>query len=152
MPAGVEELLIQLLDKNNSTAYGALRALEELSEESAQVYPYMERFAGMLNSESPYVRTRGLTLIAHNAKWDTDNKVDEIIDAFLEHIADPKPVAARQCIKLLPMLAKYKPGLREDIAAALLRADPSRYSAGMRPLVSADIQKALTEIGALSDQ
>lgn len=68
MPAGVEELLIQLLDKNNSTAYGALRALEELSEESAQVYPYMERFAGMLNSESSYVRTRGLTLIACNAK------------------------------------------------------------------------------------
>ncbi len=64
-------------------------------------------------------RTRRLTLIAYNAKWDKDNKIDEIIDEYLKHIEDVKPITARQCIKLLPMIAKNKPELKEDIVWAL---------------------------------
>ena len=48
--------------------------------------------------------------------------VDEIIDGYLKHITDVKPITARQCIKLLPMIAKDKPELRNDICSALERA------------------------------
>ena len=34
--------------------------------------------AEMLDSDNPYIRTRGLLLISANAKWDSDNKIDEI--------------------------------------------------------------------------
>ncbi len=47
-------------------------------------------------------------MIAYNAKWDKDNKIDEIIDKYLKHIQDVKSITARQCIKLLPMIAKRK--------------------------------------------
>ena len=47
--------------------------------------------------------------------------VDEIIDGYLKHITDVKPITARQCIKLLPMIAKDKPELRNDICSALDR-------------------------------
>ena len=109
----------------------------------------MDQLAGMLDSENSYIRTRGLTLIAYNARWDSNHKVDELLDAYLRHITDPKPATARQCIRLLPMLANDKPELKQDIVSALLKADPSRYSGSMRPLVQADIQKALSEISAL---
>lgn len=145
----IEETFRLLFDKKNHVAYEALKALQELSGESDRVYPYMDRFAEMLGSDNSYVRTRGLTLIAFNARWDTDNKIDELIDEYLRHITDPKPITARQCIKLLPMIARYKPELREDIVSALLRADVSIYGGSMRLLVSGDIQKALGDIRAL---
>lgn len=44
----------------------------------------------MIDSDNSYIRTRGLTLIACNAKWDKDNKIDEIIDEYLKHIEDVK--------------------------------------------------------------
>ena len=138
-----------LFDKNNKTAYRALQELQKESVETDKVYSYMDRLGDMLDSDNSYIRTRGLTLIAYNARWDRDNKIDEIIDGYLKHITDVKPITARQCIKLLPMIAKDKPELRKDICSALERADISFYDDSMQPLVYKDIQKALKEIQKL---
>ena len=103
----------------------------------------------MLDSDNSYIRTRGLTLIAYNAKWDKDYKIDEIIDNYLKHITDVKPITARQCIKLLPIIAKYKPELKNDILSALHKVNTCVYDDNMQPLVYKDIQKALKEIQGL---
>ena len=146
MSLNIEETFESLLDKNNNVAYKALQKLQKESEETDCVYPYMDRLSEMLDSDNSYIRTRGLTLIAYNAKWDKDYKIDEIIDKYLKHITDVKPITARQCIKLLPIVAKYKPELRIDIISALHKADISIYEDSMQPLVYKDIQKALKEI------
>lgn len=109
----------------------------------------MHRLSDMLDSENSYIRTRGLTLLAYNAKWDKDNKIDEIIDKYLKHITDIKPITARQCIKLLPIIAEYKPELKNDILSALHKANISIYGDSMQSLVHKDIQKALNEIQSL---
>ena len=72
--------------------------------------------------------------------------IDEVIDRYLKHISDSKPIKARQCVKLLPMIAEYKPELREDIVLALQQADTSIYADSMQPLVQKDIREALEEI------
>lgn len=135
MSEKVEELLEFLTSRNNSQAYQALKALEEMSAESNCLYPHMDKFIAMASSGNSYVRTRGLALIAHNAKWDVDDKIDGIIDGYLEHITDEKPICARQCIKLLPLLAKAKPALAPKIVSALRDANVARYPDCMRPLV-----------------
>ena len=94
-------------------------------------------------------RTRGLTLIAYNAKWDKDNKIDEIIDEYLKHIEDVKLITARQCIKLLPMIVKNKPELKCDIVSVLQKANISIYAESMQSLVYKDIQNSLAEIEKL---
>jgi hypothetical protein len=91
----------------------------------------------------------GLTLIAYNAKWDKDYKIDEIIDKYLRHITDVKPITARQCIKLLSIIVKYKLELRNDILSALHKANLCIYDDSMQPLVYKDIQKVLKEIQGL---
>ena len=106
----------------------------------------MDRLSDMLDSDNSYIRTRGLTLLAYNAKWDKDYKIDEIIDKYLKHITDVKPITARQCIKLLPIVAKHKPELKNDILSALNKASISIYDDSMQPLVYRDIQKSLKEI------
>ena len=103
----------------------------------------MDRLSDMLDSDNSYIRTRGLTLLAYNAKWDKDYKIDEVIDKYLKHITDVKPITARQCIKLLPVIAKHKPELKNDIFSALHSADISTYEDSMQSLVYKDIQKAI---------
>lgn len=142
----LSETFEMLFDKNNRVAYTALQRLQKESDETNSIYLYMDRLSDMLESDNSYIRTRGLTLIAYNTKWDINNKIDEIIDKFLKHITDYKPITARQCIKLLPMITKDKPELREDIILALQKADISIYSDSMQPLIYQDIQEALAEI------
>lgn len=149
MPVNIAEMFEMLFDKNNNTAYKALQELQKESEKTDCVYVYMDRLGDMLDSDNSYIRTRGLVLLACNAKWDIDNKIDEIIDEYLKHITDVKPITARQCIKMLPVIAKEKPGLRNDICSALQKADVSFYDDSMQPLVYKDIQKALKEIQKL---
>lgn len=146
MSEKVEELLEFLTSRNNSQAYQVLKALEEMSAESNCLYPHMDKFIAMASSGNSYVRTRGLALIAHNAKWDVDDKIDGIIDGYLEHITDEKPICARQCIKLLPLLAEAKPALAPEIVSALKDANVARYAASMRPLVQKDIRDSLLAI------
>ena len=105
MSKGAEELLELLTSRNNSQAYQALKALEEMSAESNCLYPNMDKFIAMTSSGNSYVRTRELALIAHNAKWDVGGKIDGIIDGYVEHATDEKPICASQCIKLLPLIA-----------------------------------------------
>ena len=149
MSANIAETFELLFDKNNNVAYKALQDLQKESEETDCVYPYMDRLSDMLDNDNSYIRTRGLILLAYNAKWDKDYKIDEVIDKYLKHITDVKPITARQCIKLLPIIAKCKPELKNDILSALNKANISIYDYSMQPLVYKDIQKALKEIKKL---
>lgn len=146
MGENIAETFELLLEKNNNIAYKALQVLQQESEETDSVYFYMDRLSDMLESEHSYIRTRGLILIAYNAKWDKDYKIDEMIDRYLKHITDEKPITARQCIKMLPLIAKYKPKLRQDILFALRNANISIYPDSMQPLVYKDIQAAMKKI------
>lgn len=143
----IEDLLALLASRDNSQAYQALKALEEMSAESTCLYPHMDKFIAMASSSNSYVRTRGLALIAHNAKWDVGGKIDGIIDGYLEHVTDEKPICARQCIKLLPLLAEAKPALVPKIVSALRDANVARYPDSMRPLVQKDIRNSLLAMG-----
>lgn len=149
MLGNIGETFELLFDKNNNVAYKALQELQKESEETDCVYPFIDRLSDMLDSDNSYIRTRRLTLLAYNAKWDKEYKVDEIIDEYLKHITDVKPITARQCIKLLPIIAKHKPELKNDILSALNKANISIYDYSMQPLVYKDIQKALKEIKKL---
>lgn len=149
MSLNIAKTFESLFDKNNNVAYKVLQELLKESEETDCVYPYMDRLSDMLDNDNSYIRKRGLTLLAYNAKWDKDYKFDEIIDKYLKHITDVKPITARQCIKLLPLVAKYKPELKNDILSALHKANICVYGDNMQPLVYKDIQKALNEIHKL---
>ena len=67
----------------------------------------------------------------------------------MKHIEDVKPITARQCIKLLPLIAKNKPELKCEIVSAPQKADISIYADSMQSLVYQDIQNSLAEIEKL---
>lgn len=139
--------LVDLLESNDETkAYQCFKALEKESTEESSVYPFFDLFVEMTEDDNSYIRTRGLLLIAANARWDVDNKIDEVIDSCLKHISDEKPITSRQFIKALPSIVKWKPDLRECIVEALRKANPGVYKESMHSLVAKDITWALAEI------
>ncbi|MCI8284408.1 MAG: SufBD protein [Firmicutes bacterium] len=142
-------LINTLWSKNSSEGYDALKKLLDISGNSNSVYFYMDEFIEKLENGNSYFRTRALSLIAANAKWDTSGKIDKNINRILSHITDTKPITARNFIKILPNLAEQKPKLKPDILQALLNADTAGYSASMRPLVEADIKNAVNSINDL---
>ncbi|KAF5073717.1 hypothetical protein DSECCO2_189030 [anaerobic digester metagenome] len=142
----ISALIEGLKNSDVNKAYQCLKQLESESDLSENVYPFFHIFVDMLSNANSYIRTRALILIAANAKWDIDYKIDEIIDSYLKHITDDKPITARQCIKVLPTIAKYKPELKFDIETELSNADTAKYKDSMRPLVEKDIKNALYNI------
>lgn len=149
MPGNIEGTFELLFDKDNGTAYKALQELQRESERTDCLRPYLDRLGGMLGSDNSYIRTRGLVLLACYAKWDKGHELDGIIPSYLEHVTDAKPITARQCIKMLPMLAQHKLELKDEILSALCKADVSFYGGSMGPLVYKDIQKVIKEIQKL---
>src|SRR5690554_130482 len=95
----IQDLVDGLMNSDDNQAYQCLKQLKDKSSCSAEIYEFFNTFAEMLNNTNSYIRTRGIVLIAANAKWDVDYKIDEIIDEYLKHIVDDKPITARQCIK-----------------------------------------------------
>ena len=143
----IEELVNTLRGKDNTAAYQALLSLTDESEHSPAVYPFMDQFIEMLHDKNSYMRSRGLILISANARWDAGHKIDGILDDYVAHSLDEKPITARQCIRALPAIAKHQPHLAGRIREALRKADVSIYKETMRGLVERDIASALEEIG-----
>lgn len=142
----IEKLIEGVFCKDNKYAYQCFQELERQSEQSDVIYRYFDIFSEMIDNDNSYVRSRGLLLISANAKWDRDNKIDEIIDKYLKHIQDVKPITARQCIKALPNIALHKPELKQDIIFALHNANTSLYTDSMQPLVERDISENLKKM------
>lgn len=138
-----------LRNQNNQIAYACLQRLQAVCMESNDAYSYFNTFVEMMMSDHSYIRTRGILMIAACAMWDEDNRIDEIIDEYLKHIEDVKPISARQCIQTLPNMARYKPDLIPDMVTALHRVNLFRYPSTMQPLLQKDIVDALKQIQEL---
>ena len=116
-----------------------------------QDYAYFDDVAPLLGHPKSLVRNRALHILAANARWDEENRFDAVIDDFLAHITDEKPITARQCIKALAQVGRAKPQYIPQILSALRSADLSQYRDSMRPLIEKDIaetESILTAGGA----
>lgn len=142
----INELVEKVRRKNVKEACGATYILAEESAKSGDVYLYMDEFIKMIEDKNSYIRNRGFALISANAKWDKDKKIDGIIDVYLKHIVDEKPITARQCIKSLPIIAKYKPKLVKNIKEELSIADISKYADSIKPLIAREIETILRKL------
>ncbi|MCI9155517.1 MAG: SufBD protein [Lawsonibacter sp.] len=140
------ELVANLRFPKDKIAYAALKELTARSQTSDQVYPFFDEFVAMLGDKNSLVRNRGLVLIAQNARWDADEKLDQTLDAYLDHIMDEKPITARQCIQNLIYILAAKPALASKIRAALESADFSAYPDSLSPLLEKDRIRVLKQI------
>ena len=117
--------IARLTGKNTKDAYAFAQQIVEESRDSEIWYPCFDRFAEFLRHKNSLVRNRAISILAANARWDKVGKFDALLDEFLTHVTDIKPITARQCVAALPEIMEAKPALILRIRSALARADLS---------------------------
>lgn len=109
----IQQLVEWLSFKDDKIRYQAFLLLQSRTIFFDDVYPFWDIFCDKLKSENSYQRSIGLMLIAENAKWDTENRMENIIDEYLMCLNDPNPIIIRQCIQSLGKISAAKPGLND---------------------------------------
>lgn len=137
-----DSIIAKLTTKNDKCACAFADKIILESQETDEWYEYFNTFASLLNHPKSLVRNRVLYILAANAQWDEDNHFDAILDDYLAHVTDEKPITARQCIKALAQVGLAKPQYIPKILSCLKNADLSKYKDSMRPLIEKDITEA----------
>ena len=143
----VQEIIAKLIVKDDKYTSAVAERIISESQDTDKWYEYFDEFASLLNHPKSLVRNRVLYILAANAQWDDENRFDAILDDYLTHVTDEKPITARQCIKALAQVGKAKPQYIQKIMDYLHSTDLTKYKDSMRPLIEKDIaetEKALT--------
>lgn len=90
----MDACIVSLTGKDAKAAYALTQQITAESRESAAWYPHFDRFAELLRHKNSLVRNRAISILTANARWDTDGKFDVLLDEFLSHVTDEKPVNA----------------------------------------------------------
>ena len=144
----IDACIARLTGRDAKDAYAFAQQIAAESRASDTWYPYFDDFSALLRHKNSLVRNRAVSILAANARWDREDKFNALLDEFLSHVTDAKPITARQCVAALPEIAAAKPGLIPRIREALENADLRGYPDSMQPLVLRDIIAALKKIGA----
>lgn len=135
----IEYSLSLLENSDTSVAFEALKELEKLSDTCDALYPHIEKFISMIDSEKYVIRARGFRLFCKQAKWDADNVIDRNLSFALNIFSDEKPTAVRQALAAAQDIVLHKPNLRAEIKRRALEIDYLRYRDTMHSLIAKDI-------------
>ena len=137
----MQEIIAKLTAKDNKHACAIADKIISESQDTDEWYEYFDAFASLLNHPKSLVRNRILYILAATAQWDDENRFDAILDDYLAHITDEKPITARQCIKALVQVGMAKPQYIPRILSCFHSADLSKYKDSMRPLIEKDMEE-----------
>ena len=135
----MQEIISMLTAKDDKYACAIAEKIISESLDTDEWYEYFNTFASLLNHPKSLVRNRVLHILAANAQWDDENRFDAILNDFLAHVIDEKPITARQCIKALAQVGKAKPQYIPRIIDCFHSANLSVYRDSMRPLIERDM-------------
>ena len=137
----MQEIIAKLTSKDDKYACAIADKIISESQNTDEWYEYFDTFASLLNHPKSLVRNRVLYILAANAQWDDENRFDAILEDYLAHITDEKPITARQCIKALAQVGMAKPQYIPRILSCFHSADLSKYKESMRPLIEKDMKE-----------
>ena len=137
----MRDVISKLTAKDDKYACAIADKIISESQDTDEWYEYFDEFASLLNHPKSLVRNRVLYILAANAQWDDENRFDAILEDYLAHITDEKPITARQCIKTLVQVGMAKPQYIPRILSCFHDADLSKYKDSMRPLIEKDMEE-----------
>lgn len=144
--ADIARLVAWLVEKDDNFRYKVFLLLQARAQSYADVYPYWDALVEKLGSSNSYQRSLGMMLIAENARWDTQGKMNAVMDAYLRGCEDEKPITVRQCIQGLKKIALYHTACHAKIIQKLLSLDLMQRKESMRKSLLLDILGVFCEI------
>ena len=142
----LSNLVDLLAERDDKVRYRAFLLLQYRSMLFDDAYPFWETFRSKLKSKNSCQRSIGIMLIAENARWDVENKMEASLDECMELLKDEKNTTIRQSIQALGKIAEAKPELSDKIADKLMSMDLSEIKGTMRKSVLLDVLTVLAAI------
>ena len=127
-PELVNALFEGIGSREASVKYGCDKVLRLLSREHPSVlYPSVDQFILLLDSENSFLKWGAIDVIAHLAAVDGDNKCDELLDHYLAPISGHVLITASNTIKGAALIAQAKPYLTDRVVQKLLTVEHAEY-------------------------
>jgi hypothetical protein len=127
-PDLLPEVIYGLESDAAAIKYGSAKILRMVSDrEPALLYPWMDLFSKMLDSDNNIMRWEAIHVIASLTRVDDENKFEKIFDLYFASVPGPSLIAAANVIGGASTIALAKPGLTRQITAEILKVDKARY-------------------------
>ena len=133
----------KLIDKDDKQAY---EYAKRIGIESAKTNKYVDMipdFASMLQDKNSFIRTRFFILICDQARWASNNQIENVFDQMKPLLNDPKPTVVRQCLNALHEVILFRPEMCDVIKNTISSIDLSIYKDSMAPLIKKDIDELM---------
>jgi len=128
-PARIAEIIEWWNSKKGSIKFGCGKVLRIISEKRPEaLYPHIESFIKLLDSENNIVKWEGIYVIGNLASVDKGKKIDAILPRYLKPIQGPVMITAANVIGGAARIAAAKPYLAERIAAEILKVEHAEYA------------------------
>ncbi|MCJ7570584.1 MAG: hypothetical protein MUO82_01725 [Candidatus Thermoplasmatota archaeon] len=118
------EIISGVSSRKASIRYGCSNALTIISEENPkELYPYMDFFIKLLDSDYRILKWASIVIIANLTKVDTENKFDTIFDKYYGYLDDEYMVTVANIVGNSGKIALAKPYLTQKITDKLLKIE-----------------------------
>jgi hypothetical protein len=108
--------------------YEYFKKLLKVSEETPEtLYPFWDDFAKALEDEKPGHKFEVVHILTNLARVDIEDKVKNIIDKYLELLADESFIVAVNAANNVGKIAKAKKELQDKITRALLNLTKTKH-------------------------
>ena len=88
----MQDIIAKLTSKDDKYACAVAEKIISESQDTDEWYEYFDTFVSLLNHPKSLVRNRVLYILAANAQWDDENRFDAILDDYIAHVTDEKPI------------------------------------------------------------
>ncbi len=122
-------LVIKGLAHNRANIkYGCAKVLLLLSETTpALLYPHIDFFIGMLDSDKTILQWNAILIIANLARVDSQYKIEQIFDRYFAPISGPVMITANNTIIGGGRIAATRPELADRIIDKILQVNTAQY-------------------------
>jgi len=108
--------------------YGCAKVLRIISDEAPELlYPCIDYFIDLLDSDNNILKWEGIYVIANLAAVDTEDLIEAIFERYFEPIPGPTLITAANVIAGAAKIALAKPQLTERIVRELLKVENAQY-------------------------
>lgn len=104
--------------------YGCAKTLRSLSEEiPEQLYPHVEFFIGLLDSDVKILKWNAIDIVANLTRVDKDRKFEGIFKKYYGLLSDEVMITVAHVVDDSAKIARAKPQLTEKITDELLKVE-----------------------------
>jgi hypothetical protein len=122
------EVLDGLSHEKADIKYGCAKIIRLISDQHPEMlYPRIDFFIGLLDSENRILRWEAIYVLASLADVDSENKIEKIFDKYFAPIPGPELISASNVIKAAAKIVSAKPKLAERIAKEILKVEKAKY-------------------------